>query len=52
LKQGLAFIGIGDKKTGKVILEQLLERYPKSKEAELAEKQINDLNKKPVKKKK
>jgi tol-pal system protein YbgF len=52
LKQGLAFIGIGDKKTGKVILEQLLERYPKSKEAELAKKQINDLNKKPVKKKK
>ena len=52
LKQGIAFIGIGDKKTGKVILEQLLERYPKSKEAELAKKQINDLNKKPVKKKK
>jgi tol-pal system protein YbgF len=52
LKQGLAFIGIGDKKTGKVIFEQLLDRYPNSKEAELAKKQINDLNKKPVKKKK
>jgi tol-pal system protein YbgF len=52
LKQGLAFIAIGDKKTGKVIFEQLLERYPKSKEAELAKKQLNDLNRKPVKKKK
>lgn len=53
LKQGLSFIEIGDKKTGKVILEQLVERYPKSKEAELAKKNIENLNKKqPVKKKK
>jgi tol-pal system protein YbgF len=52
LKQGLSFIAIGDKKTGTVILEQLIERYPKSKEAELAEKSLEDLNKKTVKKKK
>jgi len=52
LKQGLSFIEIGDKKTGKAILEQLIERYPKTKEAELAKKSIDDLNKKPVKKKK
>jgi tol-pal system protein YbgF len=52
LKQGLSFIAIGDKKTGKVILEQLVERYPKSKEAEIAQKSLDDLNKKTVKKKK
>jgi tol-pal system protein YbgF len=52
LKQGLSFIEIGDKKTGKVILEQLIERYPKSKEAETAKKDLENLDKKPVKKKK
>jgi len=52
LKQGLSFIAIGDKKTGTVILEQLIERYPKSKEAEIAQKTLEDLNKKTVKKKK
>lgn len=52
LKQGLSFNEIGDKKTGKVILEQLVERYPKSKEAELAGKKLEELNKKPAKKKK
>lgn len=52
LKQGSSFIEIGDKKTGKVILEQLIDRYPKSKEAELARKKIEDLNRKPVKRKK
>jgi len=51
-KQGLSFIEIGDKKTGKVILEQLIERYPKSKEAELARKNLENLDKKPAKKKK
>lgn len=52
LKQGRSFLGIGDKKTGKVILEQLIERFPKSKEAEMAKKDLEDLNKKPAKKKK
>ena len=52
LKQGFSFIEIGDKKTGKAILEQLIERYPKAKEAELAKKSIEDLSKKTVKKKK
>ncbi|MFZ3136035.1 MAG: tol-pal system protein YbgF [Thermodesulfovibrionales bacterium] len=51
-KQGLSFIEIGDKKTGKVILEQLIERYPKSKEVELARKNLENLDKKPAKKKK
>jgi tol-pal system protein YbgF len=52
LKQGRSFIEIGDRKTGKTILDQLMERYPKSKEAELAKKEIENLDKKPVKKKK
>lgn len=52
LKQGLSFIEIGDKKTGKIILEQLRERYPDSKEAELAKKKIEEIDKKTGKKKK
>jgi tol-pal system protein YbgF len=52
LKQGISFFEIGDKKTGKVILDQLIERYPKSKEAELARKNLEDLKKRPLKKKK
>jgi tol-pal system protein YbgF len=43
LKQGYAFIELGDKKTGKVILEKLIEKYPRSKEAELAEKKIAEI---------
>ena len=50
LKQGLSFIEMGDKKTGKIILEQMLERYPDSKEAELAKKTIENINKKKTKK--
>ena len=52
LKQGLSFVEIGDKKTGKVIFDQLIERYPKSKEAELARKNLEDLKKRTVKKRK
>jgi tol-pal system protein YbgF len=49
LKQGLSFIEIGDNKTGKIILEQLIERYPGSNEARIAKKNIEDIKKKPVK---
>ncbi len=52
LKQGLSFIEIGDKKTGKTVLGRLVEKYPKSKEAALARKKIAELDKKPPKKKK
>lgn len=40
LKQGLAFIEIGDKKTAKVIFEKLTEKHPASKEAEAAKKEL------------
>lgn len=43
LKQGYSFIEIGDKKTGKVILERVIEKYPQSAEAELAEKKIAEI---------
>lgn len=53
LKQAYAFIEMGDRKTGKVILERIIEKYPTSKEAELAEKKIAEvLAKGPIKTKK
>ena len=49
LKQGLSFAEIGDKKTAKVILDKLIEKYPDSREAALAKKKKAELDKKPVK---
>jgi tol-pal system protein YbgF len=49
LKQGLAFAELGDKKTAKVILDKLIEKYPDSREAGLAKKKKTELDKKPVK---
>lgn len=46
LKQGYSFIEMGDKKAAKGILEQLIEKYPKSKEAELAKKKLEEISKK------
>ncbi|MBF0557477.1 MAG: tol-pal system protein YbgF [Nitrospirae bacterium] len=43
LKQAYSFIEMGDKKTGKVILERIIEKYPQSAEAELAEKKIAEI---------
>ncbi len=43
LKQAYAFVEMGDKKTGKVILERLIEKYPQSAEADLAEKKIAEI---------
>ncbi|MDI6890185.1 MAG: tol-pal system protein YbgF [Thermodesulfovibrionales bacterium] len=52
LKQGFSFIEIGDRKTGKTILEKLGERYPDSREAGLAKKKIEEIEKEARKKKK
>jgi tol-pal system protein YbgF len=52
LKQGLSFIEIGDRKTAKTILEKLLDSYPESKEAKLAKKKIEEIDKRTGKKKK
>jgi tol-pal system protein YbgF len=40
LKQGLAFYSLKDQKTGKIILEKLIEKYPGSEQAKLAKKKI------------
>ena len=47
LKQGYAFIELGGSKNklaGKDILETLIEKYPKSKEAALAQKKIKEIS--------
>lgn len=51
LKQGFSFIEIGDRRTGRIILEKLEERYPGSKEAELAKRKMRELGKKAGEKK-
>lgn len=51
LKQGFSFVEIGDNRTGKIILERLIEKAPESREAELAKKKIEEMEKKPPKKK-
>lgn len=43
LKQAYSFIELGDRKTGKALLERVIEKYPQSPEAELAEKRIAEL---------
>ena len=43
LKQGFSFIEIGDKKTGQVILEQVKERFPDSREAKISKKKLQEL---------
>jgi TolA-binding protein len=40
LKQGLAFYALKDKKTGKIILEKLIQKYPDTEQAQLAQKKI------------
>lgn len=41
LKQGFAFYEMNDQKTGRIILEKLIEKFPDSKEATLAKKKIS-----------
>ena len=52
LKQGFSFIEIGDKKTGKTILDKVVELYPESREAQIAKKKIEEIEKSAPKKKK
>ncbi len=41
LKQGLAFFELNDKKTGKIILEKLIEKFPDSEQAKHAKKKLS-----------
>ncbi len=43
LKQGFSFIELGDKKTGKVILEKLIEKHPRSSESDMAKKKLSEI---------
>ena len=45
LKQGLAFYLIGDKSNSKLILNELIKKYPKSSEAKIARKKLAVLKK-------
>lgn len=48
LKQAYSFIEMGDKKTGRVLLEKIIERYPNSSEAALAKKKTLEILPKAV----
>ncbi|MFZ5905841.1 MAG: tol-pal system protein YbgF [Nitrospirota bacterium] len=52
LKQGLSFIEIGDPKTAKVILSQVMERFPGTNEAAIAKKRADEISTKQNPKKK
>ncbi len=41
LKQGLAFYNIGDKANARLILNELIAKYPHSREAKIAKKKLN-----------
>lgn len=42
LKQGLAFNQLGDRKNCRLILQELIDRYPKTPESGIAKKRLND----------
>ncbi|MGD9300179.1 MAG: tol-pal system protein YbgF, partial [Desulfobacterales bacterium] len=43
LKQGLAFLNLGDKNNSRLILEELIRKYPKSNEAKIAKDKVKSL---------
>lgn len=49
LKQGMSFMDLGDKKTAKVLFDKVIEKYPDSREADIAKKKKAEIDKKPVK---
>lgn len=44
LKQGFAFFNLGDKSNSRLILEELIKKYPNTNEAKIAKDKIKDLN--------
>lgn len=42
LKQGMAFSALGDKKNAKIIFKKVVEKYPKSEQAETAKKKLKE----------
>jgi tol-pal system protein YbgF len=43
LKQGLAFLNLGDKTNARIILEELIKKHPKSNEAKIAQDKVKSL---------
>jgi len=43
LKQGFAFLNLGDKANARLILQELVNKYPKSNEAKIATKKLKEL---------
>ena len=43
LKQGLAFLELGDKTNGKNLLKRVIERYPHSEQADIAKKRLEGI---------
>ena len=43
LKQGFAFLNIGDQTNARLILRELVDKYPESNEAKVAGKKLNEL---------
>ncbi|MBW2198143.1 MAG: tetratricopeptide repeat protein, partial [Deltaproteobacteria bacterium] len=43
LKQGFAFLNLGDKSNARLILSELIKKYPKSNEAKIAKRKLKGL---------
>jgi len=43
LKQGFSFFNLGDKANARLIFTELIKKYPKSNEAEIAKKKLKGL---------
>ena len=43
LKQGFAFLNLGDKANSRLILQELIKKYPKTNEAKIAKDKLNNL---------
>jgi tol-pal system protein YbgF len=44
LKQGFAFLNLGDKTNSRIILQELIKKYPQTNEAKIAQDKLKDLN--------
>jgi tol-pal system protein YbgF len=44
LKQGFAFLNLGDKTNSRIILQELIRKYPQTNEAKIAQDKLKDLN--------
>jgi len=44
LKQGFAFLNLGDKTNSRIILQELIKKYPQTNEAKVAQEKLKNLN--------